>query len=106
MSRQDNVCETKEKTLTNYTVIELLCEKLTAFIEAEQIAALQPLLDKLNSTDTPTKILFIKHYLCPKFHGLRNLIQDQLDAVKATVSTASLDKCARYLEALCEVADQ
>ena len=115
MSRPDNIdaketkrefLETKEVKRTNYFLMEALCAKLTSFIQNENIAALEPLLLKLNATETPEKIAFVKMYLCPRIHGLRGLIQDQLDAAKVTVSTQSIDKCARFLEAMCEVAEQ
>jgi hypothetical protein len=106
MSREDNIdnieetkmvkreqLETKEVKRTNYSVMEQLCAKLTSYLQNENIAALEPLLQKLNATETPEKIAFVKLYLCPKVHGLRGVIRDQLVAGKVSVCDTTIDKC-------------
>jgi len=91
---------------TNYTVMEALRTKLATFIEAENIDALKPLVEQLRAADVATTIVVVKQYLCPRVNGLRNLIQDQLDAAKVTLPVGKIDKCARFLEAMCEVAER
>jgi hypothetical protein len=37
---------------------------------------------------------------------LRNHIKEQLTAAKVAATAEQIDKCARFLEAMCEVAEQ
>ena len=100
--------ETKEekKPTTNFTVMEALSAKLIAFIKSQNISTLTPLIKQFETTSVQTKIAFVKQRLCSRVHGLRGLIADYVKAEKVAVNSESIDKVARYLEAMCEVCDQ
>ncbi len=89
-------------TGSNYTLIEKLSTNLLAYLEEQKITGIDELTSKLKAADTPTKLMVIKTYLCPRVHGLRNDIKDALK----TATPEQVDKCARFLEAMCSVAEQ
>jgi hypothetical protein len=91
---------------SNFQLIESLTKNLISYIESEKITGLDSLIAQLQAAHPSLKIAFVKMYLCPRVHGLRNHIKEQLTAAKVAATAEQIDKCARFLEAMCEVAEQ
>ena len=87
---------------TNYALIEKLSGNLLLYVEAQKIMGIDEMVSQLRASDAATKLLFIKTYLCPRVVGLRNDIKIQMPAA----TPEQQDKVARFLEAMCSIAEQ
>lgn len=87
---------------SNYILIDKLSKNLQLYLEAQKIPGIDELVGHMKTADAPTKLLFIKTYLCPRVKGLRNDIADKVK----TATPEQQDKVARFLEAMCSVAEQ
>lgn len=90
--------------LTNFQAIEKLASGLAELLSKEK--AFEAFVLQLQATTSVEKIAFVKLHLCPRVHGLRNVIEDMLRATNSTATPQLIDQSARYLGAMCEVAEQ
>ena len=88
---------------SNYALIQKLTARFAEYIAEHKIGAPLALVNQLRGSDAGLKLAFVKTYLCPQVATLRDLIVNHAAAEKIEIGTNHIDKCVRFLTAMCEV---